>query len=244
MAVVKPLAYMRVMNAIYTRIAPLTSNSRPLVVLATWYAANDTHIAKYVNGYHTIFPESRILLIRCTAGHILRPWTVPATIAPAMDLLRDETARSRESASTCHRPQMQLHVFSNGGCNTVRQLLHTLRHTSEGVLELPRYTLVTHLLWTLVQCILSLLAPVAQLCIHSLVRVPLLSMLSLASCGVFISLYVSPRSKIVMLPHLLLASCSCVRPAGLIFTAMPTNLLSGRMLKIMWCGLVRLDLTL
>ncbi|KAK3182029.1 hypothetical protein K4F52_006593 [Lecanicillium sp. MT-2017a] len=150
MAAEKPLAFMTAVSATIATYTPsdvnsdddATSGSSPLIVLATWYAANDAHVAKYVKGYRAAFPQSRILILRNFASHFLLPQTVRSEMAQAAQMIYNATRDSNQLTEQ-GQPQMLLHVFSNGGCNTAHYLLEALQaHDAQHAPPLPSYTLI------------------------------------------------------------------------------------------------------
>ena len=94
-----------------------------LVVLCSWMAAHSTHITKYITGYQTLFPTARILLIRSEAPDIIyrSAATLHRRIQPALDIVRSTCAKEPS------RPEILLHVFSNGGSHQATNLLRNYR---------------------------------------------------------------------------------------------------------------------
>ncbi|KAE8857044.1 hypothetical protein PTNB29_08111 [Pyrenophora teres f. teres] len=85
----------------------------PLILLFTWNAAAAKHIAKYTLTYQSLFPTSRILLIRCFTQDIFRSSAAYATLlTPAIDLVAEHTGSGGE---------VLVHSFSNGGGNQVNE---------------------------------------------------------------------------------------------------------------------------
>lgn len=81
-----------------------------LVILATWLSAQSQHILKYVSGYQSLFPSTRILVIRSSPlDWLLWPKSIQQhRVGPAI----------LTALSSCdqHDCDMILHIFSNGGC--------------------------------------------------------------------------------------------------------------------------------
>ena len=90
-----------------------------LVVICSWMAAHSTHITKYITGYQTLFPTAPILLIRSEAPDIIyrSKATLRRRLEPAIDLVRSICAKEPS------RPEILLHVFSNGGSHQAINLL-------------------------------------------------------------------------------------------------------------------------
>ena len=102
-----------------------TSNSASeprLIILCTWMAAQPTHITKYITGYQTLFPSSKILLIRCEAPDVIyrSSVTLRRRTQPALEILRSLCAREPS------RPEILLHIFSNGGSHQATNLLRVV----------------------------------------------------------------------------------------------------------------------
>ena len=92
-----------------------------LVILFTWMSAHPDHIAKYIVGYRTHFPNSRILVVRSSPPDLFyrRKSTQRRRVAPAI------SAVLSSYSSTC---DVILHIFSNGGSH---QAIGFLRAYSE-----------------------------------------------------------------------------------------------------------------
>ncbi|EOA83436.1 hypothetical protein ACJQWK_00433 [Exserohilum turcicum] len=85
----------------------------PLILLFSWNAAAAKHIAKYTIAYQSLFPTSRIVLVRCFTEDLFRTNAAYARLfKPAMDLVSSHT----ESGG-----QVLVHSFSNGGGNQVNE---------------------------------------------------------------------------------------------------------------------------
>ncbi|KAL8824864.1 MAG: hypothetical protein Q9191_004768 [Dirinaria sp. TL-2023a] len=94
-----------------------------IIVLCTWMAAQPTHITKYITSYQTIYPASQILLIRAeSVDMIFRSYeSLQQRVQAALSVIQ----------STCSpdppRPEILLHVFSNGGCVQSISLMQAYR---------------------------------------------------------------------------------------------------------------------
>lgn len=90
-----------------------------LIILFTWMSAHLDHISKYVDGYRTHYPASRILIIRSSPlDFFYRPThTQRARVAPAISALLSA------SCTTHSEPEVLLHVFSNGGSHQLRNFI-------------------------------------------------------------------------------------------------------------------------
>jgi hypothetical protein len=111
-----------------------------LVILATWMGGQPKHISKYTALYKQLTPNARILLIKCTLESMLYPYPIqrrnirPA-IAPIYNVL-NECGYASTNTNPETPPRILLHVFSNGGANTISQLLRVWRQEMEAPLPL------------------------------------------------------------------------------------------------------------
>jgi hypothetical protein len=111
-----------------------------LVILATWMGGQPKHIAKYTALYIQLTPNARILLIKATLGSMLYPYPIqrrnirPA-IFPILDVL-DECGYKSTNTAPKTTPCILLHVFSNGGANSISQLLRVWRQEMDAPLPL------------------------------------------------------------------------------------------------------------
>lgn len=78
-------------------------------------SAHPNHISKYLLGYRTQYPTSRMLVIRTSPLDMFyrRTSTQHRRVAPAISALLSSCP------STCNGPEVILHVFSNGGSHQV-----------------------------------------------------------------------------------------------------------------------------
>ncbi|OLN86192.1 Transmembrane protein 53 [Colletotrichum chlorophyti] len=95
-------------------------NSPKLIAIFSWMSAQDTHIAKYTSRYMALYPSASILLVKCPFIHTLSSRISRRQIKPAVPIIRalaDSTPHSEV------RPQLLLHVFSNGGATNFAKFL-------------------------------------------------------------------------------------------------------------------------
>ncbi|TDZ38562.1 Transmembrane protein 53-B [Colletotrichum spinosum] len=115
-------------------------NAPKLIALFGWMSAQDVHIAKYTSRYMALYPTARILLVRCPFIHTLSPRIAKREIKPAVSVIRalaDATSRSET------RPQLLLHVFSNGGATNLAKFYELYADADRaGRLELPPHVTV------------------------------------------------------------------------------------------------------
>ena len=128
-----------------------------LIILCTWLGAARKHIAKYTTLYRHVAPDARILLIESSVSILTSTVVSQQRIkefAPAAAAVLDtlvecqhrsshypeEPANGRHdnqeaafktnrlpSSSSPARPQIILHIFSNGGMSSTTNLLRVLR---------------------------------------------------------------------------------------------------------------------
>jgi hypothetical protein len=97
-----------------------------LILILSWFAAHEAHIAKYVAQHRLLFPTSRILLVRCPANHVFFPPGVRSQLLPAMQILKALLLADRDK-NDGGAPGLLVHMFSNGGMNSMTLLLAMLR---------------------------------------------------------------------------------------------------------------------
>ncbi|KLU92008.1 hypothetical protein MAPG_10955 [Magnaporthiopsis poae ATCC 64411] len=136
MAKISPIAYLyrpepkagAKTPALWTPPAP------KLIVVCTWLGAQEKHIAKYILRYQAVYPTSQILLIRCEFAHLLNPDIAVREIQPAVSALREAVGENTAAASSFKKPEMLVHVFSNGGSSMLCHLYDACKPAS-----LPRH---------------------------------------------------------------------------------------------------------
>lgn len=97
-----------------------------LIVVASWMDARDAHIAKYIDQYQALYPESKILLIKNTFSHILWESTAATEGQPAVSYVRSLMDSGYLSPSPS-RPEILVHVLSNGGVASTKTLFNSYR---------------------------------------------------------------------------------------------------------------------
>jgi len=106
-----------------------------LIVVCTWLGAKDQHIAKYIVRYQVVYPNSQILLIRCEFAHLLDPDVAVREIRPAVSAVREAAGGGMITYS--RKPEMLVHVFSNGGSSMLCHLYQAYKPSS-----LPRHVTI------------------------------------------------------------------------------------------------------
>lgn len=102
-----------------------------LIILCTWLGGATTkRIEKYTQGYHRLWPDSKILLIRTTIGQYLfqSNSSLHRKLRPAHREIRRLGLESQHQNRTLSEPEdgeIVLHIFSLGGSNTATQLLES-----------------------------------------------------------------------------------------------------------------------
>jgi len=89
--------------------------SPKLIALFTWMAAQDAHIAKYIVGYQAMYPSSAILLVKAPMENVFRVANARAEVVPAIPAMKAILGDANSSEDD-GKPELLLHVFSNGGC--------------------------------------------------------------------------------------------------------------------------------
>ncbi|KAF2756403.1 hypothetical protein EJ05DRAFT_477562 [Pseudovirgaria hyperparasitica] len=89
-----------------------------LIVSCTWMGAASKHIAKYTDGYKTLFPSAAILLVRNNLSDMLFASRADKRLDPALSVIR-KYAQTRHSKAP---PMILIHSFSNGGANQLISL--------------------------------------------------------------------------------------------------------------------------
>ena len=100
-----------------------SSRSAPkIIVLMTWMSAQPLHIAKYIDGYQELYPDSRIVLVRSAPADFFYRSTRKQNrwLAPVVDAVNASCATGNDKSAN-----LLLHNFSNGGFHHLLNLLRT-----------------------------------------------------------------------------------------------------------------------
>ncbi|KAI1323765.1 hypothetical protein F5Y16DRAFT_403099 [Xylariaceae sp. FL0255] len=122
----KPIVSMKTLDPLVSLYQPSESSSRNpaqqprLIIIASWTGARDTHIAKYIVKYQTLYPDAHILLLKSTVNHILRPSLIGPSMKHAAPVVR--AVFPQTSASSASFPDLLIHLFSNGGSSSIANL--------------------------------------------------------------------------------------------------------------------------
>ncbi|GJN89478.1 hypothetical protein Rhopal_002464-T1 [Rhodotorula paludigena] len=98
-----------------------------LILVSAWMGAQVRHIQKYCETYRQLYPRAAILVVRSNERDFFSSTaTLTRSFMPAVDLLK-----ARASGFTAG-PQSGLlvHIFSNGGCLTIKHINDLLRQSS------------------------------------------------------------------------------------------------------------------
>ncbi|PWY90580.1 hypothetical protein BO94DRAFT_593481, partial [Aspergillus sclerotioniger CBS 115572] len=96
-----------------------------LIILCTWYGgATPRRVSKYTTGYRQCYPGAAILLINtCFRDFTVRSLhSIDPNLAPARELITRVLQANPDAT-------ILLHLFSNGGCNTITQLARSMTTT-------------------------------------------------------------------------------------------------------------------
>ena len=129
---------------LYTPPKPMPGH---LITICTWLGASPKHISKYTSLYRRIAPGAKILLIESSVPILVsayahqRRMVLPA-VSVVLDTLDEVGFLSTTESSDIEKeerekPRIMLHTFSNGGTNTLTQLLITLSPHLRGTGPLP-----------------------------------------------------------------------------------------------------------
>lgn len=106
-----------------------------LILVGGWMDAREPHLAKYTAKLQALYPDSPIVLVRSFAYHFMGS-KFPGEIAPAVPVIRSILAGNSAATTTTttssskRRPEMLVHVFSNGGSTALRYLYDLYRKTA------------------------------------------------------------------------------------------------------------------
>lgn len=114
-----------------------TSASPKLILIGGWMEAREPHLAKYTTQMQALFPDSPILLVKSFSYHFTWKTSLhPKEIEPALPIIKSLLLTADPSSSVQggdpdpdpnhdhdrRRPEILVHVFSNGGSATLRYL--------------------------------------------------------------------------------------------------------------------------
>ena len=97
---------------------------RSLIVLCTWMSAHRKHISKYASQYRQKYPEAELLVVESSIADIV--YRTNKTQQSRLRLARDILTSHLTAIDGQEKPQVLLHVFSNGGAQAAVQLATSL----------------------------------------------------------------------------------------------------------------------
>jgi Eukaryotic protein of unknown function (DUF829) len=110
-----------------TRSTP--KNAPDLIILSTWMDASARHINKYILGYQTVYPHSKLLVITNTVADVTfrTERTQMTRLEPVLSIIQ-----TTQAAAPNHKSRVLLHIFSNGGANQACTLakMHQKHHNT------------------------------------------------------------------------------------------------------------------
>ncbi|KAI1635640.1 hypothetical protein F4809DRAFT_612880 [Biscogniauxia mediterranea] len=106
-------------------VQPQAASAPNLILVASWMGARDVHIIKYITQYSVIYPSSPILLVKFDMTGLFAS-VANKTVQPAVWYLRSLIDSEVLSAEPT-RPEILVHIFSNGGCTTMQTIYHMFR---------------------------------------------------------------------------------------------------------------------
>ncbi|KAG8163975.1 hypothetical protein KVR01_005893 [Diaporthe batatas] len=121
------------------------ARSPSLIVLAGWMGAREPHLAKYTTRLQALYPRSPIVVLRSFVHHFTTSISShPAEVAAAVPVIRSVLAEHRgqegDGEEQGKEPTMLVHLFSNGGCASLRHLREQYAASSPGGLP-PHVTI-------------------------------------------------------------------------------------------------------
>ncbi|KAH9893780.1 hypothetical protein F4778DRAFT_295052 [Xylariomycetidae sp. FL2044] len=126
---VNPLAMMTKLSSLVSFYEPTsgeqqsrrTQASPKLIVMASWMDARDAHIAKYITRYQAIYPTSKILLAKFVQSQVLFTSIGRSVTRHALSYIRSQLDTGYLASSPAS-PEILVHIFSNGGATTMRDI--------------------------------------------------------------------------------------------------------------------------
>ncbi|KAI1262328.1 hypothetical protein F5Y18DRAFT_398023 [Xylariaceae sp. FL1019] len=98
------------------------SSAPKLILFAAWMDAQDVHINKYITHYQTIYPSATILLVKFSVKEAVFAPVAVQKVRPALLYLWSVMTAAGGLSAAPERPEILVHVFSNGGCTSMRHI--------------------------------------------------------------------------------------------------------------------------
>ena len=111
--------------------SPIGLSCLKLIILITWISAQPSHINKYILGYHSLYPTSKILIVRSSPPDIFHRSRKAQrrSVAPTISTILASFTHT-DPAPKHETPELILHIFSNGGSHQARNLRLAYRETA------------------------------------------------------------------------------------------------------------------
>ncbi|GAA6041266.1 hypothetical protein JCM8097_001305 [Rhodosporidiobolus ruineniae] len=98
-----------------------------LVLVAAWMGAQLKHVEKYLRNYQDLYPSASILLLRSNERDFYSFRNhLPRLLEPAVEVVNKHAGGVEAGPSS----PVLVHVFSNGGCATLKELNELLKRSS------------------------------------------------------------------------------------------------------------------
>ncbi|EGD87921.1 hypothetical protein H112_04397 [Trichophyton rubrum D6] len=104
--------------------AAITTSSRLTIVVLFWMDAQLRYASKYISEYTKLAPNARILFVLTSSSDLFLNTSEASQtrrVQPVVDVLLSLTA-SASSPGLSSDDRLHLHLFSNGGCVTLRSI--------------------------------------------------------------------------------------------------------------------------
>ncbi|KAI0019796.1 hypothetical protein F4780DRAFT_744880 [Xylariomycetidae sp. FL0641] len=101
-----------------------------LILVGSWMDAQDAHIAKYLAHYQQRYPTSKVLLVKFFMKEAFSASLADKAVQPAVTYLRSLLDSGFLSAAPS-RPEVMVHLFSNGGMTTLRNIYLNFRQQTK-----------------------------------------------------------------------------------------------------------------
>ncbi|KAF5545464.1 transmembrane 53-B [Fusarium napiforme] len=127
----KPLSYMEKLSNevfVYRPSEPTAPGSPKIIIIASWTNALDSHIAKYVDKHKELYPTSQLVLVKSYNKNFFDPKALAESPRPAVPVIR---ASFPDAPSSTAKPEIMIHIFSNGGSSNISSLYDVYAATAQ-----------------------------------------------------------------------------------------------------------------
>ncbi|KAI1745228.1 hypothetical protein F4680DRAFT_96933 [Xylaria scruposa] len=104
-----------------TRPSSAAPSDPKLIILAAWMDARDVHITKYIAHHQSMYPNAAVLLVKFVMKEAMLAPVAAGAVQPAVWYLRS-LINAGDLSATPDRPEILVHVFSNGGATSMQNL--------------------------------------------------------------------------------------------------------------------------